>query len=98
MYHPRKGRGVNVAESPPPMPSAGADTMYNYENIPEKHWKKYCYAHKFVDLVKRRTPKMTYYSPLAKCYLMENVPDFQACFYQGLLYTRAYTRTALIVN
>ncbi|XP_035710427.1 serine/threonine-protein kinase PLK4-like [Folsomia candida] len=85
IYHPKKGRGVKVSDNPPPLPTAGADTMYSYTNIPQKYWKKYSYAYKFVELVKKRTPKMIYYTPLAKCYLMENDPinDFQACFYQG---------------
>lgn len=85
MYQPKVGKGVEPSNSPPPLPSAGADAIYNYDNLPEKHWKKYSYAFKFVDLVKSRFPKITYYSEHAKSILMENepVPDFQCTFYQG---------------
>eukprot|EP00158_Paraphelidium_tribonemae_P007978 Partr_v1_DN28419_c0_g1_i7_m41558 putative Polo-like kinase len=53
--------------------------------IPEKYVKKYKYAAKFVDVVRSKTPKVIYYSPQAKCLLMENGPlaDFDANFYNG---------------
>lgn len=40
---------------------------------------------RFVNLVKAKTPKVTFYSDKAKCLLMENDPDpdFEACFYEG---------------
>jgi polo-like kinase 4 len=33
-------------------------------------------------MVKAKTPKITYYSPLAKCQLMETRNDFELIFYQ----------------
>lgn len=88
MYQPRKGKGISLCESPPPLPISDddADVIFSYENIPKKHWSKYKYAHWFVNIVRKQTPKIIYYSSLAKCRLMENspIPDFEACFYQGM--------------
>ncbi|CAL8133309.1 unnamed protein product [Orchesella dallaii] len=85
IYHPNKGKGVTLSEQPPRLPAGGADAIYNYENIPQKHWKKYMYASRFVDIVKTKTAKVIYYSMKAKCFLMENGPnpDFEAAFYEG---------------
>ncbi|CAH0394245.1 unnamed protein product [Bemisia tabaci] len=85
LYQPNKGKGIPLSNKPPPLPSEGADAIYSYESLPEKHWKKYVYASRFVALVKTKTPKITYYSPLAKCLLMENGPDadFEVYFYDG---------------
>lgn len=85
IYHPNKGKGVTLSEQPPCLPSSGADAIYSYENIPQKHWKKYTYASRFVDVVKTKTAKVIYYSMKAKCFLMENGPgaDFEAAFYDG---------------
>lgn len=83
LYQPNNGKGVKVQDRPPKLPSNGADHMYSYENLPEKHWKKYMYAHRFVQMVKAKTPKVTFYSELAKCQLMENLEDFEMCFYDG---------------
>ncbi|CAG7709739.1 unnamed protein product [Allacma fusca] len=85
LYQPNRGKGQLVGSEPPILPEQGADAIYNYDNLPEKHWKKYCYASRFVDLVKSKTPKITYYSSSAKCFYMENGPDadFEACFYEG---------------
>lgn len=70
---------------PPPVPENGADSIHSYENLPEIHWKKYIYAARFVSLVRAKTPKVTLYTELAKCTLMENSPDpdFEAVFYSG---------------
>jgi len=86
VYHPSRGRGVVVGSVPPALPKEGVDGIYSYENIPEKLWKKYSSASKFVSLVKSKTPKVTYYSGSAKCFLMENGPDadFELCFYEGI--------------
>uniref|UniRef100_A0A669B1T6 Serine/threonine-protein kinase PLK4 n=1 Tax=Oreochromis niloticus TaxID=8128 RepID=A0A669B1T6_ORENI len=56
-----------------------------YEDLPEKYWKKYQYASKFVQLVKSKTPKVTLYTKYAKVMLMENSPnaDLEVCFYDG---------------
>lgn len=59
------------------------DEVFSYHNLPQKHWKKYLYASRFVDLVKAKTPKITLYSPLAKCQLMENGTDIDMFFYSG---------------
>jgi len=87
IYHPNKGKGVPLSDQPPRLPPGGADAIYNYENIPEKHWKKYTYASRFVDVVKTKTAKVIYYSLKAKCFLMENCPDadFEVAFYEGKL-------------
>lgn len=52
----------------------------------EKYWKKYQYAAKFVQLVRTKTPKVTFYTRYAKCMLMENSPpaDVEICFYDGM--------------
>lgn len=83
IYEPEGGKGVLLAEEPASLPPQGADKIYGIENLPEKHWKKYAYAAKFVDLVRAKTPKVTYYTDKAKCFLMENLTDFEACFYDG---------------
>ncbi|CAH4029618.1 unnamed protein product [Pieris brassicae] len=67
------------------------DEIFSYHNLPQKHWKKYLYAARFVDLVKAKTPKITLYSSLAKCQLMENGTDIEMFFYNGekMTYTSA---------
>lgn len=42
---------------------------------------------RFISLLKTRTPKLTYFSPLAKCMLMESPGDFEAVFYAGPKFT-----------
>ncbi|PNF27102.1 hypothetical protein B7P43_G08540 [Cryptotermes secundus] len=85
LYRPNGGLGCAVGDSPPGIPEEGADAIYSFESLPAKHWKKYVYASRFVNLVKAKTPKVTFYSDKAKCLLMENDPDpdFEACFYEG---------------
>lgn len=83
IFEPGNGKGTKPLDKPPPIPQQGADAIYNYENLPEKHWKKYMYAARFVDLVRAKTPKVTYYSPKTKFQLMENLVDYEACFYEG---------------
>lgn len=85
LYEPDGGRGVPPSTSPPPLPTVGTDQIFSFESLPEKHWKKYSYAAKFVDLVRAKTPKVTYYTDKAKCLLMENLTDFEACFHEGKL-------------
>ncbi|XP_072943660.1 serine/threonine-protein kinase PLK4 [Epargyreus clarus] len=72
-----KGRMPNTEHDP------GPDEVFSYHNLPQKHWKKYLYASRFVDLVKAKTPKITLYSSLAKCQLMENGTDIEMFFYSG---------------
>lgn len=59
--------------------------FYSYHDLPQRYWKKYQYASQFVGLVRAKTPKVTLYTDLAKCMLMENGgnPDYEACFYNG---------------
>lgn len=63
---------------------------FAYPHVPARHWKKYTYAARFVQLVRAKTPKVTYYSLLAKCQLMETLADFEMCFYAG---DERFTRT-----
>lgn len=86
LYEPDGGKGAVPSHKPPKLPQKGANAIFSYENLPEKHWKKYMYAAKFVELVRAKTPKITYYSDKAKCVLMENLTDFESCFYDGKLY------------
>ncbi|XP_044537163.1 serine/threonine-protein kinase PLK4-like isoform X2 [Gracilinanus agilis] len=60
-------------------------TRYSFESLPEKHWRTYQHASRFVQLVRSKTPKITYFSRYAKCILMENSPcaDFEVWFYDG---------------
>lgn len=75
--------GSRIQDCPPDLPESGADSIYSYENLPSKHWKKYIYAYRFVQMVRSKTPKVTYYSSQAKCQLMETLEDFEAAFYDG---------------
>uniref|UniRef100_A0A8D0FMG4 Serine/threonine-protein kinase SAK n=1 Tax=Strix occidentalis caurina TaxID=311401 RepID=A0A8D0FMG4_STROC len=83
VYHPNEGRGFLLDDRPPASPEDIC--MYNLDNLPEKYWKKYQYAAKFVQLVRTKTPKVTFYTRYAKCMLMENSPtaDVEICFYDG---------------
>ena len=83
LYQPNHGKGLKVQMQPPQLPINGADHIYSYENLPEKHWKKYFYAFRFIQMVRAKTPKITFYSELAKCQLMENLEDFEMCLYKG---------------
>lgn len=83
LYQANGGRGFSVQEKPPELPCNGTNDMFSYENLPEKHWNKYKYAHRFVQMVRAKTPKVTFYSEIAKCQLMENLEDFEMCLYKG---------------
>lgn len=89
LYQPNSGKGVCVQDYPPDLPTSGADHIYSFENLPEKYWKKYLYAHRFVQMVRAKTPKVTFYSEIAKCQLMENLEDFEMCLYKGGKVTRS---------
>nr|CAD7392615.1 unnamed protein product [Timema cristinae] len=84
LYHAGND-GVPLKHCPPELPPNGADAIHSFESLPQKYWKKYLYASRFVELVKAKTPKVTYYSEKAKCLLMENTPDpdFEVAFYNG---------------
>lgn len=77
---------VEVGDSPPPPPAnSGLIKHFSYEALPQKCWRKYHYAVRFVNLVRSKTPKVTIYTDRAKCMLMENAPtaDFEVIFYDG---------------
>ncbi|XP_014341196.1 serine/threonine-protein kinase PLK4 [Latimeria chalumnae] len=82
-YHPNEGRGLPLDDRPPSPPEECF--VYSFDNLPEKYWKKYQYACKFIQLVRSKTPKVTLYTKHAKCMLMENSPDadVEVCFYDG---------------
>ncbi|MEE6461586.1 hypothetical protein FKM82_001330 [Ascaphus truei] len=83
IYHPNEGKGFPVVDRPPSPPENMLS--YTFDGLPEKYWKKYQYASKFIQLVRSKTPKVTYYTRYAKCMLMENYPnaDVEVCFYDG---------------
>ncbi|XP_076343742.1 LOW QUALITY PROTEIN: serine/threonine-protein kinase PLK4-like [Tachypleus tridentatus] len=85
IYKPNGGKGCPITSSPAVIPQSGADNIFSYESLPQKHYKKYIYAARFVKLVRAKTPKITFYSSQAKCMLMENspTPDFEVSFYKG---------------
>ncbi|XP_006917823.1 serine/threonine-protein kinase PLK4 [Pteropus alecto] len=83
IYYPNDGRGFPLADRPPP-PTDNI-SRYSFDNLPEKYWRKYQYASRFVQLVRSKSPKITYFTRYAKCVLMENSPgaDFEVWFYDG---------------
>ncbi|XP_052280254.1 serine/threonine-protein kinase PLK4-like isoform X2 [Dreissena polymorpha] len=88
VYQPNNGKGVPVEEQPVSLPSVPLKS-FTYTELPEKYWKKYQYASRFVKLVRSKTPKVTLYTQRCKCMLMENGPDsdFEAVFYDGAKFT-----------
>ncbi|XP_060234240.1 serine/threonine-protein kinase PLK4 isoform X2 [Meriones unguiculatus] len=83
VYYPNDGRGFLLADRPP-LPTDNI-SRYSFDNLPEKYWRKYQYASRFIQLVRSKTPKITYFTRYAKCVLMENSPgaDFEVWFYDG---------------
>ncbi|XP_069571060.1 serine/threonine-protein kinase PLK4 isoform X1 [Brachyistius frenatus] len=83
IYQPNGGKGFPVLDRPPAPPED--IFICSYDDLPEKYWKKYQYASRFVQLVKSKTPKVTLYTKQAKVMLMENSPDadLEVCFYDG---------------
>nr|AAH57940.1 Plk4 protein [Mus musculus] len=83
VYYPNDGRGFPLADRPP-LPTNNI-SRYSFDNLPEKYWRKYQYASRFIQLVRSKTPKITYFTRYAKCILMENSPgaDFEVWFYDG---------------
>ena len=63
-------------------------TSFSFDGLPQQHWKKYLYAHRFVKMVKDKTPKVILYcdssfkvssidfkgnrNTIVKCTLMES--------------------------
>ncbi|TPX56203.1 hypothetical protein PhCBS80983_g04689 [Powellomyces hirtus] len=74
----RTGDPTNPTESP--------IRSYQRSSLPAAFAKKFRYASRFVDLVRSKTPKIIFYSPQAKCVLMENSPlaDFETMFYNSI--------------
>ncbi|KAJ1551337.1 hypothetical protein HK096_001004 [Nowakowskiella sp. JEL0078] len=70
---------------------------FTREALTSSYHKKYRYAVRFVDLVRSKTPKIIFYSPQAKCMLMENGPlaDFDMNFYNGIKVHNSTTRAIL---
>ncbi|KAK5649733.1 hypothetical protein RI129_000762 [Pyrocoelia pectoralis] len=97
LYKPQHGK-VSPSNVPPPLPTDGSYYAYDFENLPEVHWKKYLYASQFVDLLKGKTPKVTYYSNTAKCFLMENLKDFEIVFYNGAKVTQHTTDDISVIT
>ncbi|CAH1776949.1 unnamed protein product [Owenia fusiformis] len=97
VYQPKTGKSTCLGERPPSPPTTGGDT-YVYPDIPEKYWKKYQYAARFVKLVRSKTPKVTLYTRQAKCMLMENTPqaDFEVLFYDGAKMNKSSEGTKII--
>ena len=63
--------------------SMSADTKtFTYHNLPAKHWKRYQYAARFVQVIRSNTPKVTLFNSSGKFVLMDNSPhpDFEAVF------------------
>eukprot|EP00794_Sanderia_malayensis_P006890 gene6890-7668_t len=82
-YQPNGKQGTPLAPTAGVTPSSAVS--YAFSGLPQRLWKKYQYADRFVRLVRMKTPKITLYSKEAKCVMMENSPDpdFEASFYQG---------------
>ncbi|XP_003927762.2 serine/threonine-protein kinase PLK4 isoform X2 [Saimiri boliviensis] len=83
IYYPNDGRDFPLADRPPSL--TDNISRYSFDNLPEKYWRKYQYASRFVQLVRSKSPKITYFTRYAKCILMENSPgaDFEVWFYDG---------------
>ncbi|XP_068629480.1 serine/threonine-protein kinase PLK4 [Battus philenor] len=94
IYGVDKDKDINLSPIHNPTP----DEVFSYHNLPHKHWKKYLYASRFVDLVKAKTPKITLYSSLAKCQLMENGTDIDLFFYSGEKVTFTSTEGIKIID
>ncbi|KAL4230044.1 Serine/threonine-protein kinase plk4 [Mactra antiquata] len=88
IYQPNHGKGVPAEDQPVTLPQVPLKS-FTYNDLPEKYWKKYQYASRFVKLVRSKTPKVTLYTQRCKCMLMENGPnaDFEAVFYDGAKFT-----------
>lgn len=74
---------MKIQNGPCELPESVADKTFSYDNLPIKHHKKYVYAWRFVQLVRAKTPKITYYSSKGKSDLMENLDNFEIAFYGG---------------
>ncbi|KAH9513968.1 hypothetical protein Btru_031863 [Bulinus truncatus] len=66
--------------------SSQPEKVFKYPDMPEKQWKMYQHAFKFVDVIKSKTAKVVLMTDRARCMLMENLPfqNFQASFNDGV--------------
>lgn len=82
--------GCPVSDQPPSLPpDSKGSKHFTFDSLPDKYWKRYQYATRFVKLVRSKTPKVTLYTPQAKAMLMENSPqtDFEVTFFDGKIFT-----------
>lgn len=66
----------------------GRKCEFSFHTLPTQHWKRYKTAYKFVEMVKAKTAKITYFSMHTKFQLMETLEDFEADFYNGIRITK----------
>ncbi|GFR26100.1 hypothetical protein TNCT_687581 [Trichonephila clavata] len=81
-----KPKNTPLEDSPPLFPYNPKEVkFYSYKTFPKSHWKMYIMAKVFVDVLRGRTPKVTFFGKNAKCTMMENAPDpdFKMDFYDG---------------
>ncbi|CAG5129902.1 unnamed protein product [Candidula unifasciata] len=80
--------------------SSPSGQVYTYPDMPERLWKKYHNAYKFVEVIKSVTPKVTLLTDRARCKLMENSPspNFQACFHNGVTLLFSKMKVTLTEN
>ncbi|CAN0377364.1 unnamed protein product [Lampetra planeri] len=76
--------GTSPAEEP--LCSRDSAVSYSLDKLPGRYWRKYCYASRFVALVRSKTPKVTLSSDDARFSLMDNGPpgDLEARFHDGV--------------
>ena len=80
VYNPHKAELSGQIPAPPPDPTK--IKVFDHASLPQKYWKKYRYAVKFVEMIQGKTPKLTVYTSQAKCMLMED-GKFEVHFYEG---------------
>lgn len=90
--------GLKIQDCPHDLPESVADKTFTHENLPTKHHKKYVYASRFVQLVRAKTPKITYYSSKGKSDLMENLDNFEIAFYGGEKIIRTSENNVTFLN
>ena len=57
VYQPNGKKGTPLTSRPPPL---SAETTYLFSTLSSKYWKKYQYAARFVQLVRKKTPKVSH--------------------------------------
>lgn len=56
------------------------------------------YAARFIELVRNKTPKITLFTNLAKCQLMESLTEFEVYFYAGQKITKSSDNSVKAYN